>query len=135
MIHGVGIDLACIPRFRRILSQFGDRFLQRAFHPHEIQHFHGLQTERLRLQFVASRWALKEATVKAFGARLLFPELVLTRPKRGAADPRPQLRTEGRAAEMFQERGICGTHVSLSHDTDYATAYVVLETECKRCPG
>lgn len=90
VMYGVGIDLAYIPRFQRILTKYGNRFLKRAFHPAEIEQFQKLATapspaptssvptiNARQCQFIASRWAVKEATVKAAGCRLLFPEILL----------------------------------------------------------
>jgi holo-[acyl-carrier protein] synthase len=65
MIVGVGIDLVSIQRFRRLLSLYGDRALRRLFHPSEIQHKPLLDDKQA--QYFASRWAVKEATIKALG--------------------------------------------------------------------
>ena len=54
-------------------------------HPTEIERFHELQSqgEAKAIQFLASRWALKEAVIKATGSRLLFPEMYLQRNSEG----------------------------------------------------
>ena len=54
-------------------------FSSTAFHEDEIKQFHELSCAKRKVEFVASRWAVKEATFKAFGGtpRLLFPEIVL----------------------------------------------------------
>ena len=39
----------------------------------------------------------------------------------------PSLQLSGRAAEMLAERGALRTHLSYSHDGDYAVATVILE--------
>jgi holo-[acyl-carrier protein] synthase len=75
-VHGVGVDITHAPRIARLLTRFGTRFLTRAFHPTEIAHSHTLSAEA-RTNFLAGRWALKEATLKAFGQRILFPEVTL----------------------------------------------------------
>lgn len=43
-------------------------------------------------------------------------------------DGRPCLRFEGQTKQDVAAEGIDGAHVSLSHDTDYAMAYVMLTT-------
>jgi phosphopantetheine--protein transferase-like protein len=49
-----------------------------AFHEEEISQYERLSGPTQRAQFVASRWAVKEAAYKAFGtSRILFPEIVL----------------------------------------------------------
>jgi phosphopantetheinyl transferase (holo-ACP synthase) len=92
---------------------------------------------------------MKEATVKALGQRLLFPELYMysaataSASSAAAAAGRSPLR-EGRlsglrpricvdagsaAARAFEQTGIAldHSHVSVSHDGEYATAFVVLQ--------
>ena len=129
-VFGVGVDLAHVPRFGRLLDKCGPRFLEKAFHPSEIQHYHKLDCATQRVQYVASRWALKEAVVKAFGVRLLFPEMYLHRNTEArlghAGDPRPTLVTEGLAKDLFAQRNITQSFVSISHDHDYTVAYVTL---------
>ena len=43
-------------------------------------------------------------------------------------DPRPKLCVEGEALRVFREHNIGDTHLSLSHDEDYTTAYVLLNS-------
>jgi hypothetical protein len=42
---------------------------------------------------------------------------------------RPRLRFEGRTQQDMNAAGVTGAHVTLSHDGDYATAFVVLERD------
>lgn len=46
-----------------------------------------------------------------------------------AATGRPTLRFDGHAKQHLAAAGVTRAHVSISHDTDYATAFVVLEAE------
>jgi len=50
--------------------------MKKALHPDEIAHATSLSGID-QTRYVASRWAVKEATLKAFGQRVLFPEVVL----------------------------------------------------------
>ena len=74
-MFGVGIDLCRIDRVQRLFDLYGARFLRRAYHESEILHFQELPLSR-RPTFLAGRWAVKEACLKAAGVRLLFPEIV-----------------------------------------------------------
>jgi holo-[acyl-carrier protein] synthase len=123
---GIGVDLAHIPRFERVYARFGERFLAKCLHPAEIHRFHRLQRKDngRHWSFLASRWACKEAAVKASGARLFFPELCVE-----GGSPRPQLKITGETNRRFlQEQGIKADHtqLSLSHDGDYAIAFVTM---------
>ena len=54
------------------------RFLSGVFHQLEIEEFHKRDEGAPRLQYLASRWALKEALVKASGqTRLSYPGIFL----------------------------------------------------------
>ena len=156
-IHGIGIDIAHIPRFVRLLGNhsLGVRLQRKMLHPIEIEQVSGLRAaaidaDRRVAEFIASRWAVKEAVIKAFGARLLFPDIYLHSPARLAAtaaaqlsaavrpqpprthraanDPRPSLHFDGQCASLMAAAGVTAdsSHVSVSHDGDYAIAFVTL---------
>ena len=134
-LHGVGVDLAHIPRFAVLLhdAQRARRLLSKALHPAEIDALHRMRTDgqsqRAQAQFVASRWAVKEAVTKAFGSRLLFPEMRVVRDSDGQ-DPRPRLSFDGACGQRMAAAGIRAADclLSLSHEVDYAAAVVVLQT-------
>lgn len=142
-VFGVGVDIAHVPRVQKTIQRYGSRFLRRAFSREEIAHFQKLsESGQERARFAASRWALKEAATKAFGQRLLFPEIALAGgSSKGRcccwcsftfpADQRRSLAVSGKAQSLFAAQNICAMHASLSHDGDYAAAFVVLECEAK----
>lgn len=56
----------------KILQQsYKLRFLTKVLHPRELEHFKEINNEEYQAQFLASRWAAKQATVKAIGRREL----------------------------------------------------------------
>lgn len=61
--------------------------------------------------------------MKAFGRRLLFPEICV-RPQPAAA---PLLETCGAAEAMMQAANICSRHLSISHERPLVTAFVILQ--------
>ncbi|TDH71952.1 uncharacterized protein CCR75_003149 [Bremia lactucae] len=78
-VFGIGVDVALVSRFERSYARFKERLLKRAFHPQEIDEFFARPSSE-RAKFLASRWAVKEATFKAFQRyRLLFPEIYTMR--------------------------------------------------------
>src|SRR5271169_2585199 len=64
MIVGTGIDIAEVPRIRRSIARFGDRFLQRVFTTSEIRY---CDSKANRVERYAARFAAKEAAMKALG--------------------------------------------------------------------
>ncbi len=112
---GVGVDVVDVDRFAAALARtpgLAARVLTAA--------------ERERpVSSLAARFAAKEALAKALGAPtgLRWHDVAV------AAEPggRPSLQVTGTVAAALAERGVTGTHVSLSHDGGLAVAMVVLE--------
>lgn len=125
-IIGIGVDVTKIDRIERLDRLYKKRFLNRIYHPSEIQL---LERAGKRGEFLAGRFAGKEAAKKAMGD---FPGrgigwneiYVLNRPS-----GQPELLFEGKAARLAEELGVKNTHISISHDGGVAVAQVVLESE------
>lgn len=134
-IYGIGIDIVSISRIKRVHEKYGDRFLSKAYHEKEIEIFKNNKIDNVnKYNYLASRWAVKEAMQKAVSTpRLLFPEIFVTKNSNmddvdnGNHKKRPLLKVEGKAAEVCKELNICSSHVSISHEEDRAIANVILE--------
>ena len=115
MILGLGTDMVLVSRLESALSRT-PKLRDRLFHPAERQ---------LTVRSLAARFAAKEALAKALGdpAALSWSEIRVTSDARG----KPSLQTEGASAAALQQLGVTSSHVSLSHDGDYAIATVILE--------
>lgn len=121
-ILGLGIDLVEIARFRELLDNHSERFLERCFTPGEQAYQRG---SRRYHEHLAARFAAKEAALKALGTGLAngvaWTDIeVCTEPEGG-----PSLRVGGRASELAAARGISCWHVSLSHTEANAIAIVL----------
>jgi holo-[acyl-carrier protein] synthase len=125
MIFGTGVDIVDISRFERFLREGNDALFQRLFTPGEIDY---CAPKKLSAQHYALRFAAKEAFVKALGTGLrdgmAWREIEVVNDSSG----KPELRLTGRAAELFREKGLARSFLSLSHDAHVAVAFVVLET-------
>lgn len=123
-IVGIGTDLARIERFRKFL-QPGNKLLERVFSDAERRYALEMKDPAPHL---AARFAAKEAFLKALGTGLrgglTWQQIVVVRDELGC----PSLQLSGRATEMLAERGAVATHLSYSHDGDYAVATVILES-------
>ncbi|KAG7385955.1 hypothetical protein PHYPSEUDO_000917 [Phytophthora pseudosyringae] len=139
-VFGIGVDVALASRFERSFARFGERLLTRAFHPQEIAEFL-TRPAAARATFLASRWAVKEATFKAFQRyRVRFPEIhAVRRGLEGPAVPTSlpvmerskalRLQFSGETEALAKRLGLVEPLVSISHDGDYAVAYVLLQQE------
>jgi holo-[acyl-carrier protein] synthase len=124
LIYGTGIDIVEIARFQRFLEQGNDALFHRLFTASEIEY---CAEKKLSAQHYALRFAAKESYLKALGTGLR--EGLSWKDIEVVNDPlgKPQLRLYGRALEMFQQAGLCGSFLSMSHDAGCAIAMVVLE--------
>ena len=125
MIYGIGTDIADIERIRKVLEKHGDHFAETVLSAKELEIF----CERSgKAEFLAGRWAGKEAFSKALGTGIgencSFHEIEILPDEKG----RPVIaRLYGKALKTVQDKGIENYHISISHEREYATAYVILE--------
>jgi holo-[acyl-carrier-protein] synthase len=119
----VGVDLVEIARVERILHRYGERFLRKVFTPAEVIYSRGRAPE------LAARFAAKEATAKALGVgmRILAPDGVGWHEVEVLGDwrGRPQIYLHGWALERAAQMGLTHWAVSLSHEREFAIAFVV----------
>ncbi|MBI2526174.1 MAG: holo-ACP synthase [Candidatus Rokubacteria bacterium] len=122
-IKGIGVDLARIPRMRKVIERWNDRFLQRVFTEEEIAY---CRRRRDPVPHLAARFAAKEAGLKALGTGLRmgvrWKELEVRR-EPGQA---PILVLSGRTRALAHAKGARRALLSLTHDGDYALAQVLL---------
>ncbi len=121
-IIGIGLDVVELDRIERIHRRFGDAFVRRILTVKELVLLPARPTA-----YLASRFAAKEAAVKALGTG--FANGVTWRHVEIAreASGQPTLILLGRALEIAQGMGMSAVHLSLSHGRDTAAAVVVLE--------
>ena len=122
-VKGIGVDLVQIPRMRRVVERWQDRFLRRVFTDAELAY---CRKRRDPVPHLAARFAAKEAALKALGIGLRlgvsWRELEVRR-ERGQA---PVLLLSGKSLKIGQALGGRRLLVSLTHDGDYALAQCVL---------
>jgi holo-[acyl-carrier protein] synthase len=125
MIIAVGTDIVEVARIRRAVddARYGARFRQRVFTAAEIAY---CTRGRGYAESFAARFAAKEAVMKVlgrgFGDGIGWHEIEVRRD-----GGRPELRLCGLAAARAAEIGATHWHLSLSHTTVSAVAFVVAE--------
>jgi len=124
MITGIGVDLVTISRIQKVHERFGERFEKRVLHPIEREQ---LLKHSKPTHFMAKRFAVKEATLKALGtgerSGILFSEVYVQHDEMG----KPHLKTDGRAQEHCNKMGITSMHVTITDEEDQVVAFVVCE--------
>jgi holo-[acyl-carrier protein] synthase len=124
MIVGTGIDVAEVPRIRRSIERFGDRFLQRIFTAGERRY---CDSKANRVERYAARFAAKEAAMKALGTGwnhgVRWVDCEVVRMPGG----RPTMTFHGRAGEFAVRMGVKNAALSLTHTSEQAIAQLILE--------
>ena len=129
MIFGIGTDICDIRRMRETHARRGERFAAKVLGPHEIEVFRSrlARVEARGISYLGTRFSAKEAFSKAIGLGLRTPmtwrdcEIVKLR------SGKPEIQLHGALASWFAERGLTA-HVSVTDESDYAAAFVVVET-------
>ncbi|MGE5507724.1 MAG: holo-ACP synthase [Chitinophagales bacterium] len=121
----VGVDLVDIARLGRILER-RPSFASRVFTEGELSLAEDMGLAKRR-EFLAGRFAAKEAVLKGLGtglaAGIAWRDIEVLRGPGGA--PLPRL--SGRAAEVAAALGVTQTRLSLSHDREKAVAVAIME--------
>ncbi|WP_067065749.1 holo-ACP synthase [Roseateles chitosanitabidus] len=129
MIYGIGTDVCDIRRIRETFQRRGERFAEKVLGPHEIAVFRSRfeKVEARGIAYLATRFSAKEAFSKAVGMGMRMPMTWRSCEVVKAPSGKPEIRLHGALAEWFEAKGL-KAHVSVSDETDYATAFVVVET-------
>lgn len=117
MIFGIGIDIIELNRIRDIYNR-QPKFINRILTINEKQRLAKLSEHR-QVEFIAGRFAAKEAFSKAlgtgFGKELSFLDLEISSNEQG----KPIIKTK-----KIKNKTI---HLSISHSKEYAVAQVIIE--------
>ncbi len=123
-IVGIGSDLVKIERIEKLAERYGDRFLERIFTKNEISY--ASAKARPALHF-AARFAAKEAFVKALGSGLRqginWSDIEIINDDLG----KPQFKLYDNARLVSQKLKNPAAWLTLSHEQEFALAFVVLE--------
>lgn len=128
MIIGIGHDITDITRVAKVLDgRSGGRFLERVLSPSEQELAAQYAGERLH-QFMAGRFAAKEAVVKAFGCGIGnvmgFTDIEIVPGSCG----KPECSLSEKAwSRLGHSPGEVRIHVTITHERTLASAIAVAE--------
>lgn len=123
MILGVGTDIVEIRRIKKAMEN-NEKFLEKIFTTIELEY---LKSRNLRAEYVAGRFAAKEAVAKALGTGFRgfdFKDIEIDRTTLG----KPVVSLKGKAKLIAKKEGEYNVHLSISHGEDSAVAYAIVET-------
>jgi holo-[acyl-carrier protein] synthase len=128
MIYGVGTDIVNIDRIQKIILKNKEGFIKRVLTDHEQALF---ANKADSAAFCAKRFAAKEAFSKALGTGIgrvvSFQDLTVRNNDNG----KPHFIPSEKLRLYLLEKGVKQAHLSISDESQYAVAFVVLEATDK----
>ena len=117
MIIGLGTDLVETVRIKEAIAN-NSRFVGKLLTKNELNTYTDILNEKRRVEFVAGRWAAKEAFAKAYGtgisSQLHFHDIEVTN-------------DDHRKPIIVCDKVDTPVHITISHTDHYATATVIIE--------
>ena len=123
MIYGVGTDIAAVARLATLYERHGERALTRLLAETERADFARAHDPG---RFLAKRFAAKEALGKALGIGVAAPATLGNVAVMHDELGKPVFAYAPELEHYLAERALTA-HLSISDETDYALAFVVLE--------
>jgi holo-[acyl-carrier protein] synthase len=124
VIYGIGVDVLEPSRIARLFEQYGERFVRRVLTEDEIPAY---RRSRRPVQFVANRFAAKEAFSKAMGTGFRYPVTLGQISVLQNTAGKPELYFRPDLKRRVDAEGIVGAHVTISDEKHVVCAVVVLE--------
>ena len=125
MIVNIGVDSAEIDRIERLLDKNSERLFEMVLNVAERVDLK--QVDRSKLpSYMAGRWAAKEAVLKTLGTGMgpiSLPEIGIFNAETG----KPFVLLFDRARAYAEQLGINTWHISITHTSTAATAFVTAE--------
>lgn len=128
MIFGIGTDIIRVQRIEAVLQRNGERFAEKILGPLELEKYyrHKERVTARGIHFLAARFAAKEAFSKAIGLGMRMPMVWHAIQTVNAPSGQPIVIASG-ALKEFMESNRLVAQVSITDETDYAVAFVIIE--------
>lgn len=124
MIYGIGTDVVEVIRIKESLDKFGDKLARKILTEEEMIAY---QSSSLKENFLAKRFAAKEAFSKALGTGLRgsvnLQAISITHNNMG----KPSFEFNKQVQNILSNRKIIYQHLSISDEKNIAVAFVVLD--------
>ncbi|ABS33683.1 holo-ACP synthase [Clostridium botulinum] len=123
MIYGIGTDITEIRRIEKAITR-NKNFINKLFTKNEMDLW---EKKNFKLEFIAGRFAAKEAVSKALGTGIRdfnFKDIEIINNELG----KPQVILKPKAEDIIRKISQSyKIHLSISHEKEYAIAYALLE--------
>jgi holo-[acyl-carrier protein] synthase len=123
LVKGIGNDLVEIARIDRSLSRHGERFAQKILSDKELALF---QKSRRAANFLAKRFAAKEAVSKALGTGIAqgvtWHDIEIWHQEGG----QPCINLYGAAHQRLSDIGAKDVHISITDEAGLVSAFSII---------
>jgi len=124
MIYGIGTDVVEVSRIKVALKKYGSKLAQKILTHDELLAYSKVKSKE---NFLAKRFAAKEAFAKAFGTGLRgsvnFKSIEVTHDSLG----KPLIKYHNKLQVLVEKKYIHHCHLSISDEKNIAVAFVILE--------
>ena len=125
MIYGIGTDIVTISRIERLYKKYGITFAERMLSRIEFLAF---TDARDQVNFLAKRFAAKEAFGKAVGTGLRVPVTLRQIGVGHDALGKPEFICEPELQQWLNKKRIQEVHLSFSDEKGQVIAFAIAET-------
>lgn len=125
MIYSIGHDIVENQRIDKILKRFGERFIQRVLTFDEQQLY---WKRKDKVNFIAKRFAAKEAFAKACGTGLIYPVIMSNIGVLNDHLGKPYFELSSILREYLVKISVQKYHLTLSDERNLSSAIVIFET-------
>ncbi|NLX77112.1 MAG: holo-ACP synthase [Clostridiaceae bacterium] len=119
-----GVDMIEIKRIKDSIEKHGKGFIEKIFTPEEINYCESRREQKY--QSYAARFSAKEAVSKALGTGFSMGVTLKGIEVRVSETGKPYIVLYNETKEFFDKMGGVSVDISLTHTSDYATAFAVL---------
>ena len=124
MIYGIGTDIVEVKRIKEALSKYGVALAKKILTSQELLTY---KKTKGKENFLAKRFAAKEAFAKALGTGMRFPvnfkSIEIIHDSLG----KPKIKTISKLTLLVKSHHIKYCHLSISDEKNIAVAFVILE--------
>ncbi len=113
-----------INRIEKIYDLYGLKFLRKILSFQELKYIQKIFNKRLKMQKIATRFAAKEAIIKALPSKKIFRYTQFQ--VKNLVSGKPFIKIDKSLNEYFSVIKAKKFHLSLSHEKDYAIAFVTI---------
>ncbi|MEM7401244.1 MAG: holo-ACP synthase [Pseudomonadota bacterium] len=121
-IIGTGIDIVEVSRIQKSIDRYEENFAAKILHDEELSEYEGSNN---KVSFLAKRFAVKEAFVKALGTgirdHVSWRKMYITHDKKG----KPLLEFTEEFAKQIDANNL-DVHISISDEAKYVVAHALI---------